>query len=167
MQTDKIPNWKKALGILSISGFILALLVHLLTFFGIEASDYVRGVWLLHLGIFAVGIPIIIIQKSEKNYREMFHDHSKWVQALTVIFTVYTLANFIFFIYWSSEGSPVVENGHYFLQNHGKFIRTITENEYYWERAYILRGFSGHWMMFYFIATSTYFSKSKDLFNNP
>lgn len=60
---------------------------------------------------------------------------------------VYTAVNFAVFINLM-EGTPEVKNGRYYLHHHGQIIREITEVEYGRFRAYEVRGFSGHWMLF-------------------
>jgi hypothetical protein len=45
-------------------------------------------------------------------------------------------------------GSPSVENGNYYLHNHGQKIRDLSKEEYQRFSAYVVRGFSGHWMLF-------------------
>lgn len=63
----------------------------------------------------------------------------------------------------SQPGSPEIQDGQYILQNHGKLIRTITEQEYHHYKANEVRGFSGHWLIFYgFSAALLYpFGKGK------
>jgi hypothetical protein len=57
----------------------------------------------------------------------------------------------------SQIGSPSIKDGQYILENHGTFIKILTEAEYNHFQANIVRGFSGHWLLFYsFVATLLY-----------
>jgi hypothetical protein len=61
---------------------------------------------------------------------------------------VYAVINFALFTALMEGGSPTVKNGNYYLHSHGKKIRDITKEEYQRFRAYEVRGFSGHWIVF-------------------
>jgi len=56
---------------------------------------------------------------------------------------------------------PDVRDGKYVLHNHGQVIRELSENEYEWQKAYILRGFSGHWMAFYLVPAIVFWYRGK------
>lgn len=61
---------------------------------------------------------------------------------------VYGLLNFVIFMSLNEGGGPQIRDGKYVLTSHGKLIRELTEEEYHQQRAYVVRGFSGHWMLF-------------------
>lgn len=69
---------------------------------------------------------------------------------------IYAFINFMLFIALMEGGSPSVKNGKYILHSHGHKIRDITKEEYQRFRAYEVRGFSGHWIIFS-IVPMTYF----------
>ena len=73
------------------------------------------------------------------------------IQILVLVFAAYTFVNFMLFFYLSEGASPGISIGSYVLQSHGTVIRELTESEYNWQQAYILRGFSGHWLIFYLL----------------
>lgn len=60
---------------------------------------------------------------------------------------IYAFINFALFMLIMEGGSPSVENGKYFLHNHGQKIRDISKQEYARFLAYEVRGFSGHWIV--------------------
>lgn len=132
-----------------MTGFIASLLVHLLTFAGINAADYVSWVWVLHLGIFVGIIPLI-----GKDLRsEVLAPMPRWAKVAVIFFTAYAVINFILFIVLSTAGAPDIWDGKYVLHRHGSLIRELSEREYHLQQAYVLRGFSGHWMFFYLVPT--------------
>jgi hypothetical protein len=145
---------KRALSLVAFAGFFMSLLVHVTTFFGIDPSKHVPFVWALHLGIFVVFIPMVIYQrpKLRKNNWRIFIDAvPRWARYAVKGFFAYALINFALFFYLSGGGVPEVRDGRYVLHNHGKVIRELSEDEYELQNAYVLRGFSGHWMLFYLI----------------
>ena len=63
----------------------------------------------------------------------------------------YALINFALFIYLSQGGWATIKDGKYMF--HSKAYSAtyeISEAEYRQQQIYQLRGFSGHWMLFYF-----------------
>ena len=51
----------------------------------------------------------------------------------------------------SSDGTPAIKAGQYVLKNHGRIVRPLSLAEYTSLRAQVIRGFSGYWMVFYFL----------------
>jgi hypothetical protein len=60
---------------------------------------------------------------------------------------VYAVVNFALF-FLQVSGTPSVRGSQYIVNNHGH-VREISEEEYHHLRAMEIRGFSGHWMVFY------------------
>ena len=69
---------------------------------------------------------------------------------------IYAIINFAFFLILMEGGGPEAKKGTFYLETHGQEIREITKEEYHRFRAYEVRGFSGHWMLFSLFST-TYF----------
>lgn len=162
---------KKTFFFVAIAGWLLGLMVHLLSIAGVNVIDKVPFVWVLHLGIFAVFIPAMVdlsgrpAMKARRKadfrtrmqasgfYKIVFSQTPTWLTMLTAAGFVYAVINFLW-VFSSFAGVPEIENGHYVLQNHGKLIKTLTEQEYHWHKAMELRGFSGHWLAFYGISAA-------------
>ncbi len=140
------------LTILAALGLILGAAAHLLTFAGVNPQE-IPGIWLLHLGIFAVIVPAIFIGRSlGRDIGEVAiwqYYTPRWLKTLTTLLFVYAFFNF----FWSNSlnegGIPAELRGDLVLHNHGKVIRKLTPAEFAKHRAYSLRSFSGHWMVFY------------------
>jgi hypothetical protein len=131
---DEPAPWLEKLPLLpfiifAATGLVLSMVVHLLGYFGmvLPIKDAVFG---LHMGIFIIWIPVVALNK-ERNRNDVFKQGPKWMQrALTVVF-VYAMASFIYFIATApsrgekknSVGKPAPAN--------------------------VVRGFSGHWILFY------------------
>ena len=74
-------------------------------------------------------------------------------KTLVVFFMAYAVLNFVLSFVLSEGGAnPDIWDGKYVLQSHGKLVRELSEPEYHLQLAYLLRGFSGHWMLFLFFA---------------
>jgi hypothetical protein len=57
-------------------------------------------------------------------------------------------------------GSPTIRDGQYLLLEHGKLIRELTASEYRALQTNEVRGFSGHWLVFFFVPAA-YFLGNK------
>ncbi|MBI1184987.1 hypothetical protein GC194_11995 [bacterium] len=161
---------------LAFAGWLLAVATNLLAWLGINVADYVPFIWGLHIGIFVVWIPtVLFLKRNEKineqlesvanttfkgrmeYYKILFEHTPKWITIAAVVGLAYAVINFALFMLQMDGSSPVEENGVFSLQNHGKFIRLISENEYHRYHALEIRGFSGHWIAFYGVATAVLF----------
>jgi hypothetical protein len=143
------------LGILSAMGFTLALVVHALTFAHIDVSEKYPLVWVLHVGLFVVFVPLVFsarkVSGSNPEYRDFRSLFSGWGNALITVVFIYAIVNFVVFMFLSQGGVPAIRDGQFILHSHGKLVRILTEQEYHDQRAYVLRGFSGHWLVFYLV----------------
>lgn len=142
---------------LAIAGFALSAFVHFVTFFGIDPAEHIPVVWLLHVGIFIVCIPALVASNRldkgspQSDYWERILSHCpKWMRALLLVFFLYLPFNFFFSLGFLNEwGNPGMINGQRVLHNHGEVIKKLTPAEFRKHNAYVVRGFSGHWMFFY------------------
>jgi hypothetical protein len=127
---------------------------------GVDLASSIPSVWLLHLGVFVVFFPFVLLIRNEPAGNRSLFGLAKglpsWVAVLGGAVFVYAIANFALFIAHTGGGSPVYEHGQYLLMEHGKLIREITSTEFAAFKANELRGFSGHWLVFYFVP-SAYF----------
>lgn len=160
---------KKRFFYAAVAGFILGLIVHLAAVSGYDLSRDIPFVWILHVGVFIVFVPGIIYMRQNKAYQQLaaekqwrsggvkqqfqvlFGGTPLWLRLTMVMMFVYAIVNFLLFM-MSQHGVPDIREGEYILHNHGEIIRTITEEEYYHYRANELRGFSGHWLLFYSVS---------------
>ena len=84
-------------------------------------------------------------------WNKFFATMPTWARYAVKAFFAYALINFVLFIVLSKGGAAEERDGKYVLQNHGKVIRELSEEEYELQEAYVIRGFSGHWMIFYLV----------------
>jgi hypothetical protein len=144
--------------LLSAVGLIVSALVHFSTYVGFDPQSAGPAVWLLHIGVFIVFIPAVWVanikrQSGVRKPNEIWPLAPRWMKILVSLLGFYAIVNFIVFFYLMfvvlGGGTPEKESGGYVLSNHGTVMRQISEEEYHRYRAYMVRGFSGHWMAFY------------------
>ncbi len=164
----------KALCIIAVIGFTLSLIAHIVSVSGIYIGEQFPFVWALHLGIFVVWLPTILklknktgFSKRDRKYgdslkmffKAIFFDMPKPVMIISLFCFVYATLNFWLFMDAGQGGTPSIVDGKYLLQNHGLLIKELTESEYFKLKANEIRGFSGHWMMFYSVAMGVLWPK--------
>ena len=130
-----------------------SLMVHLITFWPINIQDRIPIVFLLHIGIFVLFIPLVFIDRVLVKGPSMAglgvaKTQPVWMWICYGFIGVYVVFNFLFFLI-AGGGNPESEGGKYWLKNHGEVVRELTRQEYDRESARILHGFSGHWLFFY------------------
>jgi hypothetical protein len=143
-----------ALGLISLLGFSLSLVAHVFALNGVDIESEVPALWALHVGVFVVFIPMVVQLRRMQDKGEgmaIFRGIPTWAGGALVLLIPYVLVNFISSIGSGFEGSPAILDGQYVLQYKGKLVRVITESEYRAHLADVLRGFSGHWLLFYYL----------------
>lgn len=133
------------LQVLALIGFALSVFVHGASIFGIRAF---AGADALHIGIFVVFIPAMLANyklfqgapvRQRELWKLMLRGCPAWMVTFTKVLFGYTILNFVYFFVMASSGHA--ENG--------------TDGSMSPET---LRGFSGHWMVFYWMAFAILYS---------
>jgi hypothetical protein len=100
-------------------------------------------------------------------FRSVILDRApKWAVITWYCSIVYVIINFLVFMVLVKDGSPKEENGKFYLVDHGRVTRQITKQEHQQYEAYVVRGFSGHWILFT-ILPALYFRYSGEPQNFP
>lgn len=150
-----MTSLRYAVGMLALAGFLLSLAAHVAALSGIDVAGAVPAVWSLHAGLFAVFIPFVLSTRQalagNVPLRELAKGVPPWVAVLGGALFAYALLNFLLFLLHTEGGSASAEGGKYLLKDHGRLIREITATEFAAFRANEVRGFSGHWLVFYFV----------------
>jgi hypothetical protein len=126
--------------LMAAAGFLLSLTVHIMALFG---KPLPGCIWVLHVAIFALWIPAIWItnrrlhQVDRKDqWDAILANCPVWMRrAITIVFA-YAIVNF--FVFMAST------------MGHPKPTGTAPPS--------VIRGFSGHWMIFYAVAFVSYYS---------
>jgi hypothetical protein len=132
---------------------IVSLVVHVSTFLGIDPMAKWPGVMFIHLAIFPPFIAAIYYaertsRKGREGQDKVFKSAPLWLRTLAGVFFAYALVNFAVFLILNEGGGPHERDGKYVLTSHGTVLRELSKAEYHRQQAYVVRGFSGHWMMF-------------------
>ncbi len=176
-------NFYQILGSISLALLIISLSVHLMTFWNINLQDRFPYVFLLHIGFFVLIISVALLEKLEEIQADkkiisiqnsLIESRAdavntdekskipKWLIAAYFVVGFYAMLNFLIFGL-GAEGNPSIKGDKYVLENHGHIIREISKDEYDIASAQVLRGFSGHWIIFYFYITTVAFLQVKEL----
>jgi hypothetical protein len=142
--------------VMSVLGFIASVAAHFSTFFGINPQLIFPHIWLLHIFIFVVFGPAIffctkISARAIVNFNEIVSIYSPaWMKMLVIVFFAYAFFNFFFTTFVLGEsGVPGIIDGKKVIHSHGRVIRELNDKEYEQQKIYLIRGASGHWMLFY------------------
>jgi hypothetical protein len=134
-------------------GLLSSFCVHLLTYWGINPEFKFPLIGILHIGAFLTfGLALYSADRIFNKKEDIFSGEffPKWLLVIEGLFLVYALFNFFFTsVYLNKGGVPGFIDGYYVLHNHGHIIENLTIGEYTTHKAYLTRGFSGHWMFFY------------------
>ena len=166
---------RKLLFILAITGWTITLVLHLTTLFlDYNISSQIPFIWLLIPGIFIVWFPTVFIMRDNKVFEESRQtsplDFAKHIKFLKKVFNhspiatiaaigfIHAIVNFIV-IMSIQHYTPEIKDGVYVLEDHGRFVKTITEAEYNHYSALHLMLFTGHGLAFYGIAAAVLFQK--------
>jgi len=130
----------KFLATVAFAGFLAALACHIMALLGIEPPGGQRVMIFLHVGIFPLWFLLIISANRTRsttgraNLDHLFAEVPKWVRSVFKLVVAYAVVNFIYFIYRTSQ----------YPKHQVPFLVE-------------LRGFSGHWMIFYGISAIGFF----------
>ncbi len=130
---------------LSAAGLILSVIVHVIALSGHQVP-FGELAWGLHIGIFVVWFPAVLVSmrltrdfKQKDLWKAALRGCPAWMKYMTYFFFGYAFINFALFAF-STTGMPKESSP---------------------STATALRGFSGHWMVFYSAAMSMLYSATQ------
>jgi hypothetical protein len=131
--------------LLAALGFCLSVAAHVVSIVGVPLPGG-HMVWLLHAGIFVVWLPTVLIasrvvrgERRKDVWKVTLSGCPGWMRLAAKVLIGYVILNFVYFMA-TSGGS-----GHH----SGDASPSV------------IRGFSGHWMLFYGVAFMTLYSVSR------
>jgi hypothetical protein len=153
-EPDVTMLMNRLVGLTAFAGLCLSLAAHVAALLGVDVTDKVPAVWLLHVGIFVVFIPQVLSSRKVFGRKPALADIRRafphWVVALGTVIVGYALLNFVLFAFATGGGNPDIRDGKFVLLSHGRLMRELSSAEYTAFKANEIRGFSGHWLAFYF-----------------
>ncbi|MCK5845188.1 MAG: hypothetical protein KAG97_10805, partial [Victivallales bacterium] len=138
--------------------FCVSAVIHFSTYFASSLFiSKMDNVWLLHILIFPPFVAAIFLSRkwgsssNDDDGQDLITNNApKWLRLLSGTCFAYALVNFILFMIFSGGGGPGIDNdGKYVMESHGRTLKVITRQEYKDAQALVVRGFSGHWLLFY------------------
>lgn len=157
---------------LSIVLLIISAIVHIISAMGIYVEFFFDYFWILFIGIFAVFIPALLVQKKKpelnkrmaphKLFKILYKGKPKIMLFIAGFLFIYVILNFFLFQIAAEGGTPEITDGRFVLEHRGEFIRYLTETEFYYMRANIVRFFTGFCLIFYFFGMSILWPDKKE-----
>lgn len=139
---------KKVLFVAAATGFVVSVLVHLASFTPLPLLKVFPSVFCLHTGIFPIAVTVALTQKD---FSTSLWNLKRELAVPLVCLFAYAAINFFLTISANQMGVPGEVAGQPVLESHGRIIAHLTATEYESHRNILVRGFSGHWMLFYFV----------------
>jgi len=164
---------KQILYKLSVIGWSLTTLIVLLSLIEINLVGKFPFLFILFAGFFIVTIPSIFYAKNNERIMEYEYDNNtkfgsggvplipffknapNWILAI-IILSFISAVTFFSQSFNTEIGTVEIINSKYFLINHGKVIRELTENEYTKNKFLTIRAIFGLAMLFYSIPILVY-----------
>ena len=134
--------------VLSFVALAFGLFLHALTYFGVDARDFIPIVWYSYqIATALLFIPLMLSgMRAGPEATQVKSVSPRLLLACAGFFLVYAIFNWIFTSMVLTRGeTPAILDGHYVLTSHG-FSSPITYAEFRRYRVYEARENSGHWM---------------------
>jgi len=132
----------------AIMGFALGLVLHLLTYLGVDPRDSTLKIWYsFQLATAFLFIPVVIgAMRPAVSPAASSNKYFKTMVACVGVFAAYALVVFIFTEFALNHGAtPKIVSGQYVMFVFG-VGSPITKTEYLKHRVYEAREYSAHWM---------------------
>jgi len=140
---------RKVVAIAAVPGLIASIYIFIASFLGLSMDNLGGKAFLLHLGIFALFIPLIFVDRWS-NGVDPFRGKPRWVlRSMQILFLLFVVV-FFTLLALSHAASPEIINGEYVLKSHGTMVRHISERDYLFLKGWELRLFASGWILAYF-----------------
>jgi hypothetical protein len=145
--TDQVM--RKVIAIPAAPGFFAGAYIFIASFFGFTMEKLGAKPFLLHIGVFALAIPLAIVDRWSKGVNPI-SGKPRWVVRSMQILGLLCIALLFVFLALSHAASPEIINGEYVLNDGGKIASYISEREYFFLKGWELRLFASGWMLAYY-----------------
>jgi hypothetical protein len=144
---------------ISITCWILSLILHLLSIADIDLLDKTALILTLIILMFIVLSPAMYIAKY-KDFGRIIKNVPTWLIVISIACLIYCMINSIWLIE-THTGTTAIKDGQYILESHGTFIKTLTEKEYHHYNSMDFRLMSGMWLLGYGFSLTLFYSFKK------
>ena len=149
------------MSIAAAPGLIAGTYVFAASFFGLTMDKLGVKAFLLHLGIFVLAIPLIVVERRSKGM-DPFRGKPRWVLRSMQILSLLFVVVFFTFFALSHAASPDIINGEYVLNSHGRIVGYISERDYFFLKGWELRLFASLWIVMYYGLMMNWWFPRKD-----
>jgi hypothetical protein len=128
------------------------------SFMGATMDGIFRWAIWLHVGVFALLLPMYAVEHGAIKNRSFFwkgfvQGLPAWAVRAIKLLGLFFIVHFGLFLIQSHAAAPEIKDGQYVLNNHGKIVKVLTQSEYQRLKGAELRLFATGWMFFYFVPT--------------
>jgi hypothetical protein len=157
---------------MSALALITSVCIFLASFMGLSLDAMHIWPFVLHLGIFALLIPMCVIEYPSMARRTFFSKEfadgkPPWVVPISRGLAIFFVAHFILFLVLSHLASPGIANGPFVLNDHGTIKKILTRPEYLRLKGYELRLFAAGWIFFYYMTTAYWWFPPRRISTSP
>lgn len=148
---------------LAVTLLVISCIFHILTFIPSLRTSGNSLILILGIGVFPTFAAAIkatkrlTIESDVKNlWNNILKGTPKKLKKMLWFVFAYVFFNFFFSLFVLNKGglSPEIVDGKYVLENKGKVVEEITEEQYFEHKAYFYRGMSGHFILFQFFSVA-------------
>jgi hypothetical protein len=163
---------RRSLAILSGLALLASVAIYVASFDGLTLDGMRFWPFALHLGIFALFVPMCVIEYSPITQRTFFMKgfaigKPTWVVPGIQILVIFYLVHFTLFLILSHAASPQIVNGQFALNDHGTIKKILTQHAYLNLKGDELRLFAAGWISFYSVTTAYWWFPSTQRPQNP
>lgn len=145
----------------AVPGLVAGIYILVASFFGLTMDRLGAEAILLHLGVFVLFIPLVIVERWGKGVNPL-RGKPRWVlQSMQTVFLLFA-AVFVAFLAMSHAAFPKIINGEYVLDSHGTIVGHLSEAEYLSLKGWELRLFASGWIVFYYALVIYWWFPRKD-----
>src|SRR5690606_12895538 len=106
---------RRLLGYLALTGLVVSLGAHIWASLGKDLASEFPQIWLLHVGMFVVFVPLIFISRydlsSDPEQKGWTAGLPGWAKILGILVLAYAALNFLLVLAKTGGGSPVARDG--------------------------------------------------------
>ncbi len=125
---------RRFLALLSACGIFASAFVYAKSFYLPKIEDMNRLLILIGIGLVLITMPMFALEPSllaRKGFWNKFtRGMPSWAGPWIVFISLIVVAHFVWFFVQQGEGVPMIKDGQYLLNDHGRTLKVLTENEY-------------------------------------
>jgi hypothetical protein len=125
---------RRLFALLSACGIAASAFAYIGSFFLAKIDSMNRLLIVSGAGLVLLVIPIFAIEPSlltRKNFWNKFtRGMPSWASTCIIFFSLVVIAHIAWIFVQSGGGVPIIRDGHYLLNDHGRVLKALTETEY-------------------------------------